>query len=230
MLLALLASCGCTRSRAPEDVRPAELPEFLEAHCADVAFPIREPPDFPPVDGPTRGLMVEVLREFGIAGEEFDGYTWLVAERTPSRVALLGQPGEAAPREWGLASIVDDGQGWTLDKFGVCRVELTAPGFGNARFVLNPEIAPDPASPELAVLIMERACASGQPPVGREIRPVVTEDELQVTVVVLVEPVQGGADCPGNPWHPVTIELEEALGDRMVYDGSTHPPWERTWP
>jgi hypothetical protein len=55
--------------------------------------------------------------------------------------------------------------------------ELTAPGFGNARLALDPEIAPDPASSELAVLITERAGASGQPPVDREVRPVVTEDE-----------------------------------------------------
>jgi hypothetical protein len=107
---------------------------------------------------------------------------------------------------------------------------VEAPGYGNARFVLDPDVEPTADDTTLSLLIMEMNCASGEPPIGREIRPVVTSDDTSVSIVVLVEPVEGGADCPSNPWYPVEVELDEPLGDRAVFDASVVPALERPWP
>ncbi len=96
--------------------------------------------------------------------------------------------------------------------------------------MLDPDVEPDPASTELQVLINERDCASGQPPIGRGVLPVVVSDENRIVITVLVAPVAGSATCPSNPWHPVTIDLDEALGDRQILDGSTLPPVALPWP
>jgi len=44
-----------------------------------------------------------------------------------------------------------------------------------------------------------------------------------VTIIVLVAPVEGGAECPGNPWHPITVTLEAPLGSRQLLDGHQYP-------
>ncbi|WP_165367499.1 hypothetical protein, partial [Phytoactinopolyspora endophytica] len=124
----------------------------------------------------------------------------------------------------------DDGS-WVPDSWGQCRVSVNAPGWGNARFVLDPDVEPDPEVSSVAVQAWEMECASGQAPDGRGVRPVVlSEDEATVTVVVLVEPVTGGADCPSNPSFPLEIDLASPLGDRTILDASVDPALERPWP
>ncbi|GAA1117595.1 hypothetical protein GCM10009582_13530 [Arthrobacter flavus] len=54
--------------------------------------------------------------------------------------------------------------------------------------------------------------------------PVVVETEDEVTVYWTSQQIQGGADCPGNPWVERTLQLDQALGDRTLMDGSTWPP------
>ena len=64
---------------------------------------------------------------------------------------------------------------------------------------------------------MERECASGQPPVGREIRPVVLSGEEVLEIVVLIEAPGGLAQtCQGNPWHRTTIDVGEPIGERTL--------------
>ena len=80
------------------------------------------------------------------------------------------------------------------------------------------------------MLINEHACANGEPPIGRELVPVVIEHPDRVEITILVAPVSGGASCPGNPWYPITIELQETLAARTVFDATKQPPVELSWP
>jgi hypothetical protein len=116
-------------------------------------------------------------------------------------------------------------QGW-----GQCRIEVTAPGWGNARFVLDPGAEPDPTSSSVSLLVWEVACASGQAPDGRDIEPIiVAADEGSVSLVVLVEPSHE-ASCPSNPSFPLRVDLAEPLGRRVIMDASVDPPFGRPWP
>jgi hypothetical protein len=51
-----------------------------------------------------------------------------------------------------------------------------------------------------------------------------------VSIVVLIEPLEGGGRCPGNPGFPLEVDLGEPLGDRTVLDVSVQPGVERPWP
>jgi hypothetical protein len=90
------------------------------------------------------------------------------------------------------------------------------------------EPAPDadltPAATSIEVLVNERACASGTSAEGRIAPPTVEYGPDTVTITLAVIPVTGGADCPGNPDTPFTVELDEPLGDRTLLDGGTSPP------
>jgi hypothetical protein len=132
--------------------------------------------------------------------------------------------------EFADASFVMEDGTWKPEGWGQCRVVVAAPGFGNATWATDPESAPDPTASTLPIQIMERNCANGEPPEGREILPVVQGTADRVTITVLVEPVSGPANCPGNPWYPVSVDLGEPLGERPLYDGSTLPAVERLWP
>jgi hypothetical protein len=162
-----------------------------------------------------------------------DQYEWFTAESTDDRLILFGTPlGETpdgAP-PYASATFEREGDTWRPGGWGQCRVEVSSPGFGIAHWVLDPTIDPASSGTELSVLINERACASGEPPVGREIVPVVLEESGTIVIVVLVEPVSGAADCPSNPWHPITIDLSEPVGDRRLFDGGVAPQIERFWP
>lgn len=161
-----------------------------------------------------------------------DGYAWTLAHETPTELVLFGRAREQLdPSEARYADMSferDDNGDWRLAGVGQCRLEIEAPGFGNATWILDEE--PTEANTNLAVRIVERECANGEPPVGRAILPVVIPDDDRITIVVFVKPIQGDANCPGNPWHPLTIDLGEELGDRLLYDGWQVPSMLRTWP
>ena len=92
-----------------------------------------------------------------------------------------------------------------------------------------PGLPPDPDSHLLPMEINESNCASGQPPSDRDIDVISVPYQGGLSLVVMVEPVAGGALCPGNPWYPITVDLGEPLGDRALYDGKTWPP-QAIWP
>ena len=112
---------------------------------------------------------------------------------------------------------------------GQCRIELEADGWGNARFILDPSVRPDPDSRTLSLLATEVNCAGGQLPVGRDVRAVVLDEtETTVSIVILVEPL--GGTCPSNPPFEFQVDLGSPLGDRTILDASVYPPKERAWP
>ncbi len=200
----------------------------LTATCGPVVFSSL-PPDldeFPPLDGDAQSAIDELVN--GPTGVEADGfdrdYRWSIASRTDQELVLFGQGSGPDGSALVDAQFERRDGAWIPTGWGGCRVEITAPGLGPAAVAIDPDQPLDPEDTELSLLINEQACASGQAPIGREIVPLITETEESVTVVVLVAPVEGGAECPGNPWHPVTVTLESPLGSRQLLDGHRHPP------
>jgi hypothetical protein len=109
----------------------------------------------------------------------------------------------------------------------ICLDDLPVPGPSDA------EPAPfEPAddadlsaeSTRIEVLVNERGCAGDRSAEGRIPAPHVVEDEDRVVVTVSVIPLPGPQDCGDTPDTPVTIELDEPLGDRELLDGSSDPP------
>ena len=119
------------------------------------------------------------------------------------------------------ATNVPDGA-WVLDAQGSCTPRQDLGWLGPADLALAEH--PSPEARQIELEVYERACASGQAADDRvEIVEQETSDE-QLMLVVGVRPLDGDHTCPGNPPTPLTIHLDEPLGDRIVVDASTLPP------
>jgi hypothetical protein len=236
-LALVLAACadpelGGTTTTEPG---PTTTGPELRATCGAVELAGGLDPVLPstPIDSEGEAALAAIDEVAPAESSFFDQYEWFTAESTDDRLTLFGVPlGETpdgAP-PYANATFERDGDTWRPEGWGQCRVEVSSPGYGVAHWVLDPTIDPASSGTELHVLINERECASGEPPVGREILPVVLEEPGSITITVLVEPVSGGAECPSNPWHPITIDLSEPVGGRSLFDSSVAPAIERFWP
>jgi hypothetical protein len=201
------------------------------AKCGSVRFPElpADPSSFAPFSsfddlnpnlGPEGPFFFEFIKE----------HEWFLAEEDGGVRNIFG---EARQRQWGdpqfaYATFELTDEGWTPRGWGQCSIELEAEGWGNASFVIDPTVSPDPGTEEIAVLATERGCASGEAPIGRDVRAVIVgEDEQSVSIVILVEP--RGGECPANPAFPFQLDLGSPLGDREILDASANPP-EVRWP
>jgi hypothetical protein len=105
-----------------------------------------------------------------------------------------------------------------------------AKGWGNASFRIDPRTPPNPSADRVVVQATENACAGGAPPTGRDVQAVVLDENTNsVSIVILVEPTEGAADCPSNPSFPFTVQLGGPLGDRKILDASVYPA-RQEWP
>ncbi len=200
----------------------------LTARCGPVVF-ASVPPDldeFAALDDDARAAIDELVNgPTGVEAGGFDrDYRWSIASRSDDQLVLFGQGSGPDGPSWADARFERRDGAWTPTGWGGCRVEIAAPGLGPATVATDPDQPLDPSATELPLRINEQACANGEAPLGREIIPLVTETDESVTIIVLVAPVEGGADCPGNPWHPITIPLKSPLGSRQLLDGHQYPP------
>ena len=184
---------------------------------------------FPPFDGNIASMMQEeALEEFEASSEWWDSLAWRIASETETTLVLLGVD-EVEGRYGDVAFEMVDGE-WRATGWGDCRIEPIIEGYGVASFELDPANPPVDTSREVAIMATERDCANGQIPDGREVRTSVTETGDEIRILVLVEPISGGATCPSNPAFPVRILLTGPLGDRVIVDESTTPVTEKEWP
>ncbi len=199
----------------------------LRLSCGPVTFGTLPPAfeELPPLDPDARAALDELVN--GPTGREAAGfdqdYDWSVASRTDDQLVLFGRG--TTPESGAVnAQFVRENGTWTPRSWGGCNIEVDVAGFRPARVALEPDLSRSAASSELSLVINERACASGRAPTGRDVVPIVTETDETISIAVLVESTDGDADCPGNPWHPITITLEEPLGSRQLLDAHTFPP------
>lgn len=160
---------------------------------------------------------------------------WRVAESADDAVVLIRPLDPAEPGAEGgdshatlrLGPItgapnIADGT-WFVWGGSTCSPRL-ADAAGDDQAELRLAAAPAATDTELALVVMERRCASGQSAEGR-----IDLDELEVTadevrVRVAVRPPPGDAQtCQGNPWTPFTVDLDEPVGGRTVVDASLVP-------
>jgi hypothetical protein len=222
----LLASCsgGEVQQQVDKGLIPGGAQVHLTPSCGAAEFD-HLPPEtatltkfdsFDELDLSRVGGESPFFREF------VSGYQWFVTQEQERWQQLFGQPKTGGGYAY-LRIEMRDGD-WAPVGWGQCQIELKAEGWGNARFVLDAKKPPDPDATAIRVLATEVACASGMPPGDREVRAIVEEDEREVSIVILVEPTKGGADCQGNPAFHYEVELSDQLGQRRILDASIYPP------
>ena len=224
-----LLVAGCGLPGAPLAGGPA-----LAAECGPVPldWPVPNPPyvDFEPFEGDLDEYVDENARI------EFDMDTptvWSVVEESGSELLLFGRHTVDPPAgpSYRYARFEKVGDGWRASAWGGCQIEASASGYGVATFQLDPTNRPDPSSTTLDVLAIERACASGEAPIDREVIPLVVENEDYIDITILVESPFGFHTCQGMiNGFPLKIDLDEPIGNRTVRDLGLHPAEARTWP
>ncbi len=249
--IVLVIGCGVARpSGAPASIEPTP-PGFATAEPRPATaaptplvtpLPIADPTVILTCSGPERfpaaalagiglaefesdaaaAILTSVIAEDGDP-DMFPDHGWHRVATDPTGVVFVAMgPGDPA---WVMVHAALGPDGWTVGGYGACQLQPALPqGVWPADFWLDPD-APPPAADATTLqgLIRERACASGERPVGRVRPPVVVFDDDSVVVIVTVSEKPGGADCPGNPSMPIVIELGQPLGDRSVLDGSVFP-------
>ncbi|HEY8199256.1 MAG TPA: hypothetical protein VIF44_05755 [Candidatus Limnocylindrales bacterium] len=99
----------------------------------------------------------------------------------------------------------------------------------SATWWLDPASLPiDPQTTRLRGFVQERACASGQSPEGRILKPDIDYGAEALTVTFSIAPLAGDQDCLGNEPFGVVFELAEPVGGRPILDGSTTPARDAT--
>lgn len=153
---------------------------------------------------------------------------WIEVSRTAASVIYLA-PDPAVEGSFAFVSVGRDGDAWAVDGWGGCPLQPdVGPDLGIASFRVAPDVELDPETRELAVLVTERACNSGEDARGRITVAAIDEDDDSVTVTLAVRPRGGAQECPSNPETPFVLELSAPLGDRALLDGSSVPPRDAT--
>lgn len=129
-----------------------------------------------------------------------------------------GRDGDVLTFERGSSPNVS---GW-----GDCQELTVASPPGRSRVGLTP-LSGQPVeagATTLTVIARETQCTSGRDPGPHLGDPAVVETDDRVIVTLTSELMAESANCVGNPSTPVTVQLDEPIGDRTVYDGGTWPP------
>jgi hypothetical protein len=187
-------------------------------------------PEEPPNSAAARALG-DFRQDAAPEADIFDDYTWTVANETGDEIALLGRGivGGGDDRiGYGYAYADRIGDEWRIQRFGTCRLRVTAEGYGSAIWALAAR--PDPSQSTIALVVNELDCANGEGPIDRDVVPVILSDAQQVAIVILVEPVSGNANCLSNPWHPVVVDVGSPVGSRQLLDAGTVPARLQEWP
>lgn len=169
-----------------------------------------------PVDAPTAILEDGAeAAPYIVLADDGDSYTlgigpWSI--EGPGRAAMSAglerQPdGSLRMTGWGDCQLTSElPQGRSL-------VEVSAPNGGV-----------DPGTTSPVVMVSEVDCTSGRDPTPFLGEPTITEEGDRVLVSLTSGTLSEPANCIGNPLVPLTLSLDEPIGDRELLDSGTFPP------
>lgn len=160
----------------------------------------------------------------GAEGAFWPQSDWRILHRTDDRVLLVHSDGTAAEPSIAFMEVEKhDGEWrWAGSSIGGgCSLEVNvSPGLNAVDWRLDPSAAPlTPESTVIHVLVIERACASGEPVGERLLGPEVVVTDTEVLIAFAAQAQSGPQECPGHPETPVTIELSGPIGARVVTNG-----------
>jgi hypothetical protein len=164
------------------------------------------------------GTEYDALRQ-SASSQGYDDATWRQVERAEDQVMFVADLGIA----WACVSVIRTEGVWHADvEAEASQLRITpSSNLGPGSWTLKE--APTADSSTLSVGITEYACANGAPATGRVAPPLVEYRDDSITIMFGVTRL-GNATCPGNPITPVVLELAQAVGNRVLVDGSVYPP------
>jgi hypothetical protein len=216
VLVTMLVGCGSGRADIGSG---AGIESVADIRCGAITAPYsQEPPPLADPEDPDTEIGVEWFSRDVEGAFMLDTASWSVWEKTDDEIVLYGKTEDG----YATASFVKEGEEWQATSWGICHWEVTVEGWGVAHWRVDGPV--DPEATNLTLAATEINCANGEAPDGRDIESVVSETDESVTIVIFVEPVSGGATCPGNPEFTWSVQLDSPLGDRSLFDGREVPP------
>jgi len=239
-VMVTIAVSGCAASAA--DVKPNIAPTPSVAGDAFLcdglsipreAFEARVP--ISDIDEQGRIALSEAVWDDGSPVGLPSGEGWYVAISTDELVSVMRDvevvadpvsPGIAADHEVHTVTWVDEATNLTPGWYGASssRCALTVDLAGLTVPAVEFQSPPDPTSRELRLLVTEETCNSGMDAEGRIVVVSLDETDSGVSLILGVRPRDGGQTCPSNPSTPLTVTLNEPLGEREVVDASVAKP------
>ena len=225
---ALLVACADSVSSPTTSQPPDGGAEPFLVSCTDQPFDaagLEEGGGLPPDAHPAAGGLATIIAEGGGDGmDRLPRTGWRLVAASPTYAQFVAPTGDG----WAVVAFAAADTGWVPDTWGECVPVPFVEGRNLVEWQFDPDRPrPGPDATTATVLATERACASGKPMGDRLQPPAVTYTDAAVVVLLTALPQAGGQDCPGNPSTPVTIELDEPLGNRRLLDGSVYPPVDR---
>lgn len=152
---------------------------------------------------------------------------WQILYQTDRLVELMHHDDSAEQVAFSFLSVEIVAGDWKMtgaSSGGQCPLRTQiAEGLNTVVWRLDP--ASDPLTPEssqLKLLVTERECVSGQEIGDRLIGPEIVTTDAVVYITFVAHPPPGETQtCPGNPEQPVTVQLSEPLGNRVIAEGLT---------
>ena len=196
-------------------------PPDTEVECGGVQFTLDELASMTPVEEADDGLAAVVEEWIDTAGFGQSSDGWQVLVQTDDLATLVRITDGSM--EFIGAEPGRNGWIWAGASGGGARCDVRRrlpAGVGQVDWSLDPAFpAPDAVSTELHVLVTEASCTGGSELGDRLLGPDVEITDDAVRIVFGAIPLVGDQACPGNPSSPVTIELDQPLGDRAIIDG-----------
>jgi hypothetical protein len=122
------------------------------------------------------------------------------------------------------ATFERSGDDWTPDGFEECDPLVDFGRESSGTWKLAEE--PAPSDTELVVVAHESRCSGGRKLTQRNTTPLVSYTQETITIVFEVAPPRD-VTCPDNPPSRLTIELDEPVGERELFDAAVYPPERR---
>jgi hypothetical protein len=243
VFVSVLLISGCSAATAPQSAATPDSPSANSAPAGgepDAAFECNgrfvDPKTFqsgiradelPEEDAAGIDAGVDDAGQRGLIGELS---AWVVAARSEESVTLLRPQEIEGDYEVVMFDRMDEAPatgkpGWMLTSSASCTLALDPAPLAPADVSLDPGAAPDAGSTQLALLVTERDCNSGEDAEGRVELLSLEETDTAVIVRVAVRPhAEGAFTCQSNPPTPFTLDLSEPLGERALLDGTFVTP------
>ena len=126
------------------------------------------------------------------------------------RVGCFGQgPGFTPTSSW-------------VDLHSCTYLAVPPQGYGAATWGLDPAYSYSGTDTDIHILVTEWACHGDTPATGR-VAQNVQYDSGRVIVTLALRPLTGAQTCLGSPGTPYVLHLDQAVGNRGLFDGGTWP-------
>ena len=228
-LISLTPNVGNLQVIVPVDA-VGSLPGDTLIGCVNsgASFPVSALDEVPFLSESGLSEVEEAIRPFleSEEGAYWPQDDWRVLYQTDDLVLLVHSGDSVPDLEIAFMSVEQAVDVWLwagASMSGGCPLEVKTPEQLNAvEWRFDPSAEPlTSESTVIHVLVTERACASGQTMGDRLRGPEVLVTDTELLIAFAAEPQGGGLTqtCQGNPEEPVTIEMSEPIGTRVVVDG-----------